>query len=248
MYRTSLNNRDRAVTIALVALVHAGLAIALLNVSGHLDLTPMQPALEIFDVRSEPPPPPIVEVVRDADKDKPKKDEGAASAKNIKSQATPVKRPEPRVVVPATPPIVTSPTPNTGAAPTQGASNVVGPGTGAGGVGTGTGSGGSGGGSGGGGGGGKPTEVSILRKVDGNAYPAAIRARWPRGGRIFTRVRISPEGRVIQCDVLRSFGDKNADDWTCALLRDRATFKPATDASGKPVAGWFGYVQSDRDL
>ncbi|HEX2625205.1 MAG TPA: hypothetical protein VHM21_08130, partial [Sphingomicrobium sp.] len=69
MYRTSLNNRDRAVTIALVALVHAGLAIALLNVSGHLDLTPMQPALEIFDVRSEPPPPPIVEVVRDADKD-----------------------------------------------------------------------------------------------------------------------------------------------------------------------------------
>ena len=65
---------------------------------------------------------------------------------------------------------------------------------------------------------------------------------------IFTRLRISPEGRVIQCDIMRSFGDKNADDWTCALLRDRATFKPATDASGKPVAGWFGYVQSDRDL
>ena len=249
MYRNSLNSRDRAVTIGLVLAVHAGLALALLNLSGTVDIIPRQPDLEIFDITADPPPPePVVDLVQNDEKEKPKKEEGAASAKNIESKATPVARPKPRVEVPAKPPIASSPTPSTGVDPTQGASDVVGPGTGAGGTGTGTGSGGSGSGSGGGGGGGKPTEVSILRKVDGNAYPAAIRSRWPRGGRIFTRLRISPEGRVVQCDIMRSFGDRNADDWTCALLRDRASFKPATDATGKPIAAWFGYVQSDREF
>ena len=62
---------------------------------------------------------------------------------------------------------------------------------------------------------------------------------------MFVRVRVQPDGRVSQCDVMRSFGDKAVDQWTCSLVTSRAQFRPATDANGRPIAAWFGYVQSD---
>jgi protein TonB len=62
---------------------------------------------------------------------------------------------------------------------------------------------------------------------------------------VFVRVRVQPDGKVSQCDVMRSFGDKAVDQWTCSLVLQRAVFRPATDASGRPIAAWFGYVQSD---
>ncbi|MEO7505541.1 MAG: energy transducer TonB [Sphingomicrobium sp.] len=242
MYRPAIRPRDRAATILVVILIHVGLGLALLNLSGNLHLTPPQSNLQIFDITVPPPPPPVVEVVKEQ-KAKPKKEEGAASAKNLESKATPVMRPKPRGIVPTPPKIVTSPTPNTGTKPTQGASNVVGPGTGAGGAGTGTGSGGSGNGSGGGGSGG--TGVRLIRGITNRDYPPAIQHNWPRGGRVFVRVRVQPDGRISQCDVMRSFGDSMTDQWTCSLVLQRAAFRPATDASGKPIAAWFGYVQSD---
>ena len=88
------------------------------------------------------------------------------------------------------------------------------------------------------------TPSQIVRKISGGDYPPAVRSRWPRGGRIFTRLRIEADGRVSQCDVMRSFGDPLADQWTCALIRQRAAFRPATDRAGRPIASWFGYVQA----
>ncbi|HEU4704226.1 MAG TPA: TonB family protein, partial [Sphingomicrobium sp.] len=133
-------------------------------------------------------------------------------------------------------------TPRQGAAPTQGAADVRGPGTGAGGTGTGT---GTGSGSGPGGGGGEATRPALIRGITGRDYPPAIQRSWPRGGRIFVRVRVEPTGRPSQCDVMRSYGDPAADQWTCSLVMQRAQFRPATDARGRPIAAWFGYVQSD---
>jgi len=240
MYRPTLNKRDRTGVIAAVLAIHAGLVFALLHMSGTVDLVPEQADLQIFEVSQPEPPPPVV--VQQVEERVPEK-EGEASPPNIKSEATPVVRPKPRIEVPAPPVIVASPTPNQGAAPTQGAAPVPGPGTGAGGVGTGTGAGGSG--SGTGGGGGVAVGPQVIRKITGPDFPDQISRRWPRGGRIFVRLRIEADGRASQCDVMRSFGNPAADQWTCSLLRTKALFRPARDSNGRAVAAWLGYIQAD---
>ena len=240
MYRPTLNKRDRTGAIAAVIAIHAGLGFAFLHMSGTMDLIPEQEDLQIFDViQPEPPPPVVVQQIEERTPEK----EGEASPPNIKSEATPVVRPKPRIEVPAPPVIVASPTPNQGAAPTQGAAPVPGPGTGAGGVGTGTGSGGSG--SGTGGGGGQASGASIVRGITNRDFPVQIQRSWPNGGAIFLRLRIQPNGRPSQCDVMRGFGNKAADQWTCSLIMERGQFRPARDARGNPIASWYGYIQRD---
>lgn len=242
MYQPKTSRRDKLVTLALVILVHVGLAFALVNLSGPVREALRQDVVEIFDVTEPPPPaPPVVEKL--PEQTKPKEKEGAASDKNIKSKATEVAASKPRIPLPVPQPLPASPTPNTGGDATQGASNVAGAGTGAGGSGTGTGSGGSGTGTGGGGTGG--TGVRMVKDVKGNDYPREITRRWPKGGKIFVRIRVQPDGRVSQCDVMRSFGDKVADDWTCRLVMSKARFSPARDGTGKPIAAWYGYIQGD---
>jgi protein TonB len=240
MYRPTLNNRDRTGVIAAVIAIHAGLAFALLNMSGRIDLIPEQADLQIFDVNQPQPPPPVV--IQEVREKAPEK-EGEASPPNLKSVATPVVRPKPKIEVPAPPVITASPTPNQGAAPTQGAAPVPGPGTGAGGVGTGTGSGGSGTGTGGGGG--QAAGPSIVRGITNRDFPAQVQRSWPRGGAIFLRLRIQPNGRPSQCDVMRGFGNKAADQWACSLIMERGQFRPARDANGTPIAAWYGYIQRD---
>lgn len=241
MYQPKATRRDKIVTLALVVLIHVGLAFALVNLSGPVREALPAEVIEIFDVTDPPPPPPEPVVVQQPDKAKPKEEEGAASAKNVKSKATEVKDPEPRIPLPVPQPMPVSKTPNEGGDKTQGASNVPGPGTGAGGVGTGTGSGGSGNGTGGGGGGGSGPR--IVRGITSRDYPDQIIKSWPKGGQIFVRLRIQADGSISQCDVMRSFGNSLADQWTCSLLRQRGQFRPATDASGRPIAAWYGYRQ-----
>nr|WP_294849061.1 energy transducer TonB [uncultured Sphingomonas sp.] len=248
MYQPTSTTRDRILIISGVLLVHLGLAFALINLSTSIRQSLPDEVVEIFDVTEPlpppPPPPPEPVVVEEKQaKPKPKEAEGAASPKNIKSQASEIKDPKPRIPLPVPQPVKVSETPRQGTDTTQGASNQAGLGTGAGGIGNGTGSGGSGSGSGGGGGGG--TGVKLVRGITNRDYPAAIQRSWPRGGRIFVRVRVQPDGRVSQCDVMRSFGDATADQWTCSLILQRGQFRPATDASGRPIAAWFGYVQGD---
>ena len=241
MYRSSLNRTDRSGAIAAVIAIHAALAYAFLNLSGRLTTADEQSVLDVFDVSPVEPPPPIVE---QPPPEEVREKEGEASPPNLKSQATPVVRPKPVVELPAKPPITASPTPNQGAAPTQGAAPVAGPGTGAGGVGTGTGAGGRGSGTGGGGGG-VAVGASLVRGISSRDYPQALQQDWPRNGRIFLRLRIEPNGKPSQCDVMRSFGNAAADQWTCSLVMSRGVFRPARNASGEPVAAWFGYVQEE---
>ena len=241
-YRSDLDVKDRSGAIAAVVAIHAALLFALLHMSGRIDLRDPQRALRVFNVdalKPPPPPPPPPQ----SQQQKPKEKEGGSAPKNIKSEATPVVAPKPKVEPQRPNPVVAAEVPRQGAAPTQGASDVRGPGTGAGGTGTGTGSGS--GGTGPGGGGGVAVPVSLLRGITGRDYPPAVRESWPRGGIIYLRLRIEPSGRPSKCDVMRSFGSPSIDQWTCSLVMQRGVFRPALDARGVPVAAWFGYKQVD---
>jgi protein TonB len=248
MYESNLSRRDRAATLTFVALLHVALVFALVNLSPPIRDQLPQEVIEIFDV-TEPPPPPEeaikIEPVPAPQQDAPKEEEGAASPKNIRSQATPVVAPKPPIALPVPPPMPVTQTPNTGSDRTQGASNVVGPGTGAGGIGTGTGSGGAGSGTGGGGSGGVATRPAVVRGITNRDYPEDVSRYWPRGGAVFIAVRVLPNGRATDCKINRSIGVPAIDQWTCKLVEERAVFRPATDVNGRPVAAWYGYIQRE---
>ncbi|MFL6737737.1 MAG: energy transducer TonB [Sphingomicrobium sp.] len=245
MYEPRLTRRDRAVTFSMVVAVHVALAFALINLSPPIRQALPEQVVEMFDVTPPPPPEEIVVEQIPTPKDSPKEEEGAASPKNIRSQATPVVAPKPPIALPIPPPMPVTQTPNTGSERTQGASNVLGPGTGAGGVGTGTGSGGSGSGTGGGGSGGIGTRPSVVRGITNRDYPNEVARYWPRGGAVFIAVRVLPNGRATDCKINRSIGIPAIDQWTCKLVEERAIFRPATDRSGRPVAAWYGYIQQE---
>ena len=245
MYRSDLSKRDRTGAIVAVAAVHAGLLFALLTLSGRIDIPDPQDALEVIDiiVPLEPPPDPPPPLQRD-ERPKPKKEEGGSSPENVKSEATPVVAPKP-VVEPQIPnPVVVAEVPRQGAAPTQGASNVAGPGTGSGGVGTGTGSGLGGSGSGGGGGGGAVTRTRLISPpMSGRDFPQELLRMWPRGRPLFARFRIAANGAVLQCIVDRGTGVAAIDANFCAIASRRLRFRPGLDRQGRPVVDWFAYGQ-----
>jgi periplasmic protein TonB len=243
MYRSDLGRRDKGGAIAAVIAVHAALLFALLHMSGKIDLADPQSVLRVFDV-GQPPPPPPPPPPPQQQRPKPKEKEGGAAPKNIKSEATPVVAPKPEIETPPIQKIAATETPRQGTAPTQGASDVRGPGTGSGGVGTGSGSGVGGSGPGGGGDNGvaEPPHLStpVLR---GRDFPSETLDRWPRGATIFLRLRVDARGYVSECTVDRGTGVAAIDSAMCNLAHDRLRFRPAVNRAGQAVAGWFGYAQ-----
>jgi len=246
MYRPELRNRDKGVAIAAVVAVHAGLLLALLNISGRIDLGDPQSAMRVFDVSEVPPPPPPPPPPPQQRNElaKPKEREGGSAPKNIKSEATPVVAPKPRIVVPPVPQIASSETPRQGTAPTQGASDVRGPGTGAAGTGTGTGSGAGGSGPGGGGEGLAAIRTRLATPPLGQRdFSNDLLDNWPRGAPVFARFRVDANGFVIQCIVDRSSGVPAIDSAVCNNARERLRFRPALNRNGQRVADWFAYGQ-----
>ena len=242
MYRSDLNTRDKGGAIAAVVAIHAALLFAFLNLSGKLDLANPESALSIIDINSLKPPPPPPPMQRQLPK--PKEKEGGSAPKNIKSEATPVEAPKPKVIVPPLPQIAASETPRQGLAPTQGASDVRGAGTGAGGTGNGTGSGAGGNGPGGGGDGGVAEPPHLVTPVlTGRDFPRGMLDQWPRGATVFLRLRVDARGYVSECTVDRGTGVATIDAAICNLAHDRLRFRPAVNHSGQAVAGWFGYAQ-----
>jgi protein TonB len=220
MYRANLDNRAKAGAIAGALAINAALLLAFLHMSGRIDLTDPSAALQIVDIVNplppppEPPPPPP-SAQRQS---KPKEKEGGSAPKNIRSEATPVVAPKP-VVEPQRPnPVVVAEVPRQGAAPTQGASDVRGPGTGAGGVGTGTGSGMGGNGPGGGGDGGalQPPRL-VTPTLRGRDFPRDMLEQWPRGAQVFLRLRVDARGYVSECAVDRGTGDRTSAAEICNL-------------------------------
>ena len=245
MYRSDLKTRDKSGAIAAVIAIHACLLFVFMHLSGRIDLADPQSVLRTFDVREVPPPPPSPpEAPRTAESEKPKEQEGAASAQNIRSQATPVVAPKPRIELPVPVPVTPTQTPNEGAAPTQGAAPVAGPGTGAGGIGTGTGSGGAGSGTGGGGSGLAATRARLaVPPLRGRDFPRQLLDAWPRGVTIWMRVRVDPNGGVLQCIVDRGTGNPAFDSQVCAIVQRRLRYFPGLNQDRQRVADWAGYRQ-----
>jgi periplasmic protein TonB len=241
-YRTDISSRDRGGAIAVVIAIHAALLFAVLHHWGGMTLQDARGAMKMFDVTQPPPPPPPPPQTQQP---KPKEKEGGSAPPNIKSEATPVEAPKPRIVVPPVPQIAASVTPRQGTAPTQGASNVAGPGTGAGGTGTGTGSGSGGNGPGGGGGDNGVADPPhlITPVLTGRDFPRDLLQQWPRGATVFLRLKVDTRGYVSECTVDRGTGIAAIDSVVCNLAHDRLRFRPAVNRSGQAVAGWFGYAQ-----
>ena len=238
-YRSDVNARDKGGAIIAVLAVHAALLFALLNLSGKVDVRDVQSALSVINIASPPPPPPPPPRQSQA---KEKQKPGASAPANVRSQATPVVAPKPRIETPPVQKIIASNTPRQGTAPTQGAADVRGPGTGAGGSGNGTGSGGNGSGGGGDNGVADPPHLATP-VLSGGDIPRDIIDRWPRGATVFMRLRIDARGTVAECTVDRGTGDRTIDSALCNIAHERLRFRPALNRSGQAVAGWFGYAQ-----
>lgn len=240
-YRTDVNARDKTGAIAAAIAIQVVLLYAFMNLSGKMELPAAQSVLSVFDLANPPPPPPPPP--QQKQQPKPKEKQGASSPKNIKSQATPVVAPKPPVVTPPVQKIVASATPRTGTAATEGASNIVGPGTGAGGTGSGTGSGAGGNGAGGGGEGAVEPPHLVTPVLSGRDLPSGLIDQWPRGATVFLRLRVDARGYVSECTVDRGTGVAAIDGVLCNLAYERLRFRPALNRSGEAVAGWFGYAQ-----
>jgi periplasmic protein TonB len=241
MYRSDLGNTHKGGAIVAAAAVNAALLLAFLQISGRVDLAEPQSALRIFDIGEEPPPPPPPPPP--AQQERPREKEGGSAPENIKSEATPVVAPKPRIETPTPQKIVAAETPRQGTAPTQGAAPVRGPGTGAGGAGTGTGSGAGGTGTGGGGEAAAYPPRLVTPVLRGRELGRALVDQWPRGAPLFLRLRVDARGYVSECDVLRGTGVPTIDSAMCNIAHERLRFRPALNRNGQAVAGWFGYAQ-----
>jgi len=241
-YRTDITNRDRGGAVAAVVGVHLALLFVLLNLNGKGELAGPESVLRVFNLAQPPAPPPPPPLQRQ--QPKPKEKEGGSAPPNIRSQATPIEAPKPRVVLPPLPQIAASPTPRQGVMPTQGAAPVQGPGTGAGGTGNGTGSGAGGNGPGGGGDNGVAEPPHLATPVlNGRDFPRDILEQWPSGATVFLRIRVDARGYVSECAVDRGTGNATIDSQVCNVAHDRLRFRPALNRGGQAVAGWFGYAQ-----
>lgn len=231
-YRQS--NPDRAKAAAAALLVHVAIGAAFLTgLVTHVSQRPSE-VLQTFDV-TELPPPPIVEV---EEQSAPKDDPGEAGKK---AEPTQIVVPEPKIRVPAKPPVPAAPVQGPGAAQSAGAA-IAGTGTGAGGTGSGLG----GGGSGGSGTGFTPPRQT--RKIPDREY-RRISASGLRNGSVAVRIVVSPEGRAASCRTARSSGNPSVDALVCQLTQQYVRYRPARDANGRPVSWeltWEPYWYSTR--
>lgn len=236
-------DRSRVGGAALTALVHAALGAGLLWGLGVPVSRVVERPLEVFDVL---PPPPLREekIVPPPPKKSPSPEprrkfapgrEGAAAPPNLKSRATEIMAPDPVIRLPVPPPITAAPVPDTGFDASLGAAPVRGPGTGAGGVGNGRGSGAGGDGDGGGGGWNDTlSPPKLIRGMRSGDYPRAA-ADAGIGGTVGVNYAVTEEGRVVDCRIFSTSGNRQLDIDTCNAIERRYRYEPARDRRGRPV-------------
>lgn len=177
------------------------------------------------------PPPPPPQPKRNSAR------EGAASPANLRSTATELVAPDP-ILPPPPQPMAVAPIANTGVQATQGAAPVPGPGFGAGGQGNGFGSGGSGDGTGDG-------RDTPPRRVGGRIKPGDLPddlAYGLAGGVDLTvgvKYAVEEDGRVTDCRITRSSGNRALDGLTCDLIERKFRYRAALDEDGNPFRSWI---------
>lgn len=71
-----------------------------------------------------------------------------------------------------------------------------------------------------------------------NDYPSRA-LREERAGTTGFKVSVGADGRVTDCQITSSSGHADLDEATCANVRRRARFTPATDGEGQPTSGTY---------
>ncbi len=224
--------------LVLVALGHLVIFAGLLRAfAPDLASQAVQAAGSIVSVTITAPPEPEPPEATPSPEPSPLPDEGAAAPEAPAAVAREVSAPPAPLPRPTTVPRAAS----TGTANTSGAGE-SGQGSGAGGEGDGTGSGRSGQGRGG---------VPVTRPVkiagdinsaaDYPTPPGGRSVRW--GQQVVVHMTVGVDGRASNCRVVEPSPDAEADRITCQLAEDRFRFRPATDASGNPVASTYGWRQ-----
>ena len=180
-----------------------------------------------------PPPPPPPQPKRNSSK------QGAASPPNIRSTATELVAPKP-VLPPPPQPMAAAPVANTGVQATQGAAPVAGPGFGAGGVGNGSGSGGAGDGDGAG-----ADRDTPPRRIGGRISPGdlpddlAYNLAAGVDMTVGVKYAVEEDGRVTDCRITRSSGNRELDRLTCDLIERKFRYRPALDEDREPFKSWI---------
>lgn len=188
-------------------------------------------SLNVFEIAPEPDPPPPVTIEPNPTPDT--RPEGEAAPPNLRSRATEIEAPEPIVRIPLPPPpVITAPEAGVGSDSSIGNADIPGPGTGAGGVGDGTGSGGRG--TGDGSGGREMPPLQIRGRISDRDFPRTA-ADAGVSGRVEIIFNVEVDGRVTDCAIERSSGNRELDETTCRLVTQRFRYEPARDARGRPV-------------
>lgn len=159
-----------------------------------------------------------------------RKASGRSSPRNLRNKATEIVVPPPPSPPPIVPPVVSAVKPGVGMAPSNGASDLRGPGEGAGGEGNGTGSGGEGDGDGSG----DVPPRQIHGRLSYADLPRDLREAGV-AGTVFVQYAVEPDGRVGECVVMESSGNAELDETTCRLIQQRFRFDPSRDGQGRPI-------------
>lgn len=231
-----LDRRTRIGIVAVVVLIHVGLASAIVHglggVPAALDKVGLGQVVAAYNVALPPPPPPPP-----APEATTREAEGKAAAAAPTAKAKEISAPKTPIV---TPRATAAPVSSTGDEARSGAAK-AGQGTGGGGDGVGTGSGGSGNGAGG------RYVAQKAVKIAGDItstrdYPSA--GRDDRIGKsVILALTVGADGTVKGCRVHRPSGDAEADRITCQLAIQRFRFRPATDQYGQPIQSIYGWEQ-----
>ena len=222
-YTGTADRPDRAKAIAAVIAVHAALAAIILAGLNVRMVTAAVEQMKTFDVREPPPPPRKPPPQQPAPK--PQQARKAAGEPAKKAEAAPIVAPTPRLPLPS--PVPAAKVAGAGSAPTSGA----------GASGNGTGAGGSGNGPGGGGYAdySRFTPARIVRKIPNSEYRRISAGRLPFGSATIA-FRVTPDGRMAGCRIIRSSGDPYVDSIICDAATRNMRFSPALDPSGRPIA------------
>jgi len=217
-YTGAAERPERAKAIAAVVAVHIALAAVILTgLNGRIVRAAVE-SLKTFDVRLPPPPPPPPP----PPSTRPHQMKKPAGAPAKKAEATPIVAPTPRIPLPS--PIPAAKIAGTGSTSSSGAGT----------SGTGTGAGGSGNGPGGGGFDGY-TAARRISKIPDSEY-RRLAATGLQSGRVGVTIKVNTDGNVSNCRIARSSGDSSIDGLMCQLALRYIRFRPARDASGRPVA------------
>ncbi|HVF36906.1 MAG TPA: energy transducer TonB [Sphingomicrobium sp.] len=230
-YRAKPSRPEKAKAIVAVVAVHAAMGALLL-----IQPPAMQTAAEsrppvMIDIDQPPPPPPP-----EPEAGKAPEEEGAAGKKD---EPTPVVAPQPKIVLPAKPPIPAAPVAGTGSSPNAGTAT-AGTGTGAGGSGTGRGGGGAGGG------GGIGSEARLLGGHRSRLPSDLLRQFSVDRGFAHLWLTVADSGRVTDCSVFQGSGNAEVDQALCGLMVRQSRWSPARDLQGHPITVRVRYTATWR--